>query len=275
MPPYDAPIDCQPCAAWNAAQAPFRIFGNTWYVGTAGLSSVLIDGGSGLLLVDAGLPQSAPLINENIRVLGFRPEDIAFILVSHAHFDHAGGIAALQRISRARVVSSEPSRLALTTGELQPDDPQYDPAAGESRFPAVSRVNAIGDGETITVGDVTLTGHHTPGHTPGGMSWSWQSCAGSRCRHVVYADSLSPISVDGFRYSADDGRGAKQLRDSAALIGGLPCDIFLSNHPSFFRMTEKLDSDAAEAFVDAGECRAYAVRALERLEQRLREETGR
>ena len=271
---YDAPIHCDACAGWNEPQAPFRIAANTWYVGVAGLSALLVDTGSGLVLVDGGLPQSAPLINTNIRALGYQPEDIALILVSHVHYDHVGGIAALQRISAARVLASEPARRALLSGELQPDDPQFDPAATESRFPAVGNVDVLADGESITLGDVTFTAYHTPGHTPGGTSWSWQACNESVCRHVVYADSLSPISANDYRFSDDGGRAANQLRNSAARIAALPCDIFLSNHPVFFRMTEKLESGATDAFARPGECRAYANRALERLERRLGRESG-
>lgn len=271
---YDAPIHCDACAGWNEPQAPFRIAANTWFVGVAGLSAILVDTGSGLVLVDGGLPQSAPLINTNIRALGFRPQDIAFILVSHVHYDHVGGIAALQRISGARVLASAPARRALRSGELQPDDPQFDPAVSKSRFPAVGNVDALADGESITLGEVTFTGYHTPGHTPGGMSWSWPACNESVCRHVVYADSLSPISANGFRFSDDGKRVANQMRNSAARIGALPCDIFLSNHPVFFGMTEKLESDTVEPFARPGECRAYADRALERLERRLSKESG-
>src|SRR5215475_7386569 len=92
----DAPKRCEPCDGWNAPQEPFRIFGNTYYVGVAGLSSVLVASDKGLILLDGGLPQSAPLIDANIRKLGFRTEDVRLIVNSHAHFDHAGGIAALQ-----------------------------------------------------------------------------------------------------------------------------------------------------------------------------------
>ncbi|MDX1518415.1 MAG: MBL fold metallo-hydrolase, partial [Woeseiaceae bacterium] len=126
---YDAPIDCTWCSEWNRPQAPFRISDNTWYVGVAGLSAILVDTGDGLVLIDGGLPQSAPLINTNIRALGFRPQDVAFILVSHVHFDHVGGIAALQRLSGARVLASDAAHTALASGELQPDDPQFDPDA--------------------------------------------------------------------------------------------------------------------------------------------------
>ena len=102
--------ECPSCAAWNAPTAPFRIFGNTWYVGTRGLGSILIAGDSGHILIDAGLPESAPLIEQSIRSLGFRVEGVRLILNSHAHYDHAGGIAALQRAAGARVAANRMER---------------------------------------------------------------------------------------------------------------------------------------------------------------------
>ena len=102
----DAAFECSNCEDWNRPQEPFRLYGNTWYVGTAGLSSILIETKSGLILVDGALPQSAALIDTNIRGAGFDPLQISAILVSHAHFDHAGGVAALQRLTGATVYTS-------------------------------------------------------------------------------------------------------------------------------------------------------------------------
>src|SRR5579863_8374542 len=95
----DPPTTCDSCAAWNAPQAPFRVFGNTYYVGPARLASILVTSPTGHVLLDGALPQSAPLIDANIRQLGFKPEDIRLIVTSHAHFDHVGGVAAFQRLT--------------------------------------------------------------------------------------------------------------------------------------------------------------------------------
>ena len=122
--PDDA-YDCARCAEWNEPHDPFRVYGNTWYVGTDGLSSILVQTSDGLLLFDGGLTQSASLIVANIRTLGFDPLDIQAIFVSHAHYDHVGGVNALQRMTRARVFTSESGVEPLATGRLLPDDPQY------------------------------------------------------------------------------------------------------------------------------------------------------
>jgi len=164
----DASKKCDACEAWNAPQEPFRVFGNTYYVGVAGLSAVLIASDRGLILLDGDLPQSAPLIDANIRKLGFRTEDLRLIVNSHAHFDHAGGIAALQRASGATVAASAWGARAIENGAPPADDPQYAFGAAATSFPAAKHVKVVADGETLAVGPLAITAHLTPGHTPGG-----------------------------------------------------------------------------------------------------------
>ncbi|HVV48932.1 MAG TPA: subclass B3 metallo-beta-lactamase [Polyangia bacterium] len=274
----DPPKSCDSCAAWNAPQAPFRVFGNTYYVGVAGLSSVLIASDQGLILLDGGLPQSAPLVDAGIRKLGFRTEDVRLIVNSHAHFDHAGGIAALQRVSGAVVAASAAGARALERGEPPADDPQFGFGREANRFPPVARVKVVADGETLHVGDLAITAHLTPGHTPGSTTWTWRSCAGARCLDVVYADSLNAVSAPGFRFTGDAAHFSIEagFRRSIALVGGLPCDVLLAVHPSFAGMDEKLrrlrEQPGSEPFVDRGACRAYAADAAKRLELRVAEE---
>ena len=116
---------CQQCATWNVTQAPFRLYGNAYYVGVHGLSSVLITSDSGHILIDGDLPESAPKIAASIRSLGFRVEDVKLILNTHVHYDHAGGLAELQRLSHARVAASALSAPVLKRGTSGPDDPQF------------------------------------------------------------------------------------------------------------------------------------------------------
>jgi metallo-beta-lactamase class B len=265
----DPPIDCRSCAEWNEPQAPFRIFGNTYFVGTAGLSVMLIDAGDGLILLDGALPQSVPLIVDNMEALGFAPGDVRLIALSHAHYDHAGGIAALQRLSGARVVTSRHAASTLARGDLLEDDPQYD--GDVTAFPAARGTEIVEDGGSVTIGDVSLTAIYTPGHTPGGVSWTWTSCDGPDCRTVVYADSLGAVAGNAYRYS--DG-AAEQVRASAAAVARLDCDILLSPHPFLFRMHEKLER-GGNAFIDGGECADYAETAMEGLERRLLRESER
>jgi metallo-beta-lactamase class B len=237
---------------------------------------VLIDGGSaGLILVDGDLPQSAEQIVANIRALGFDPHAVRWILNSHAHFDHAGGIAALQRMTSAKVGASPAGARALRAGTATPDDPQA--GYGEAmRYPPVKGVEPIADGATIQVGSAVVTAHHTPGHTPGGTTWTWRSCEGTRCADVVYADSLTAISAPGFRYTADPARVAR-FEKSIATVRALPCDILVPTHPSagdLFEHAARSQHAGREVFFDRGACQAYADRAAASLRQRLVEERG-
>ena len=278
-PPFpDPPAVCSDCEEWNRPQTPFKIHGRSYYVGVQGLSAILIQTSEGLILLDGGLPQSAPLIETNIRSLGLKVEDIKLIVNSHAHYDHAGGIARLQRDSGATVAASGPGAQALMAGMPVPDDPQFGKDGKDGVFPRVPRVRVVKDKEEIRVGDTTITAHLTPGHTPGSTAWTWSSCAGAACLHLVYADSLTPVSSKGFRFLGDQTHPdvSEAFRRSIATVGALPCDIMVSTHPSasglFDRLKLRASTDAPDPLIDQGACRAYANDARGKLDERLKTE---
>jgi metallo-beta-lactamase class B len=271
----DTPKTCDSCEKWNRRREPFRIFGNTYFVGVEGLSSILITSDKGHILIDGGLPQSAPRIDESIRALGFRLQDVRLIAATHEHYDHAGGIAALQRASGAPVVASPAGARVLQAGRPTADDPQFGFGPEAMGFPAVAGVREAGDKETLRVNDLTITAHHTPAHTPGSTSWTWRSCEGSRCLNIVYADSLNAVSSDEYRFTAHDAV-VKRFRQSIATIRALPCDILISVHPEFSNLFDRLkrreENAASDAFVDTAACRAYADAASKSLDRRLQAE---
>jgi metallo-beta-lactamase class B len=273
----DAPTKCSDCDAWNAPQEPFRLFGNSYYVGVAGLSSVLITSPEGLILLDGGLPQSAAIIDEHIRALGFDPAQVHIIGSSHAHYDHAGGIAALQRATGATVVASASGKKALETGLPTEDDPQLGFGA-EMAFPPVKNVRVVADREVVRVGPLAVTANYTPGHTPGAITWSWQSCEGARCVNLVYADSLSPVSAPGFRFSGDAKTPSIEasFRRSIDTVEQLPCDVLVTVHPAFVGIAKKLarrkEAPDTNPFIDANSCRAYAASLRKNLDARVAEE---
>lgn len=260
---------CSACEEWNAPRAPFRIFGHTYFVGTEGLSSILVTSPEGHVLIDGGLPASAPQILQNVRTLGFKAEDVKLILSSHAHFDHAGGLAAIQRASGARLAASALSAPVLRSGRSGPDDPQYGTLLD---FPAASVTETIADGQTLRVGSLALTAHITAGHTPGGTTWSWRSCDSQRCVDFVYADSQTPVSADGFRFSDSKSypSAVADFKKGFATLEQLPCDILLTPHPAASSLWARVSG--RERLIDPGACRRYAASARAQLERRLKEE---
>lgn len=269
---------CADHRAWNTPQRPFRVYGNTYYVGTRCLSAVLVTSPAGHVLIDAGLPTSAPLVMANIEALGFRVADVKLLLNSHDHFDHAGGLAAVQQASGAIAAASPASARVLEAGASGPDDPQY---GAVPRFSPVRAVRSLADGETVRVGPLALVAHWTGGHTPGGTSWTWTSCerdgGARRCLALVYADSQTPISADGFSFTQSITYPAA-LRDFArgqAALEGLRCDILLTPHPDASRLWERLanrEAGRAGALVDADACRRYAATARAQVARRVAEE---
>ncbi len=266
--------ECPKCAEWNATQAPFRIFGNTFYVGTRGLSSILVTSPRGHVLIDGELPESAPLILAHIRALGFRVEDVKVILNSHAHYDHAGGIAALQAATGAEVDASPWSASVIHRGASDDRDPQFGLALA---YPPVPDVRTIDDGQVVRVGDLALTAHFTGGHTPGGTTWTWRSCEGGRCLNMVYADSQSPVSADGFLFtrSATYPSAVADFEHSFIVLERLSCDILITPHPDASRFWERVaarDSGKANALVDRNACRRYAAAWRKQVADRIAKE---
>ena len=268
-------LSCSQCAEWNTPQTPFRIFGNSYYVGTHGLSSILITSKAGRVLIDGDLPESVKQIADNIRSLGFRIENVKIILNSHVHYDHAGGIAELQRLSRARVIASPWSAAVMKIGGVGRGDPQY----GVLRpIAPIKNVHELRDGDTFHVGEIAITAHLTPGHTPGGTSWTWRSCEDNVCHDMVYADSLTAVSADGLKFTANQEypRALEDFEKSFTFLEATPCDILITTHPEASELWDRIDARqrgvSPDPMVDSGACRRLAQQGRERLQQRIAEE---
>ncbi|WP_323140442.1 subclass B3 metallo-beta-lactamase [Massilia phyllosphaerae] len=262
-------------ADWNGPQEPFALFGNTYYVGTAGLSSVLITSKAGHILIDGATPQAAAQIAQHIRQLGFRVEDIRYILTSHEHFDHAGGIAELQKLSGATVLTSPEALKVLRTGQADKGDPQYTGPDGDlPPMTPVAKLRAVRDGEVVTLGPLAVTARFTPGHTRGGTSWTWRASEAGKTVDLVYADSLNAVAADGKRFDGNPGypTARADIERSMATVEGLKCDVLVSAHPEFSGLWErkaKQPQMGNTAFIDGNACRAYVATARVRLQKRL------
>jgi metallo-beta-lactamase class B len=258
---------CGDSTDWDKPAPPVRIHANTYLVGTCGISAILIAGEDGHVLIDGGTEVGAEEIAENIRRLGFRLGDIKYLLMSHEHIDHVGGIARLQQLTGATLVASAPAAKVLNTGLPTADDPQ---AGMHKPFPAAQVGRVIGDGGDVLIGNIRLFAMTTPGHTPGAMSWRWESCDGGVCRTMVFADSLSPVSRDDYKFS-DHADYLAAYRASIAKIAASPCEILLTPHPSASAMRERMIGQ--QPLFDPEGCRNYAAKLTTNLDARLAKET--
>lgn len=266
-PPVGGPQLAAACAGrdgWSDPAPPARIIGNTYYVGTCGISAILIVDPEGHVLVDGATAEAAPLIVASIRRLGFDPRQVRYLLTSHEHVDHAGGLAILKRLTGARLVARAAARAGLESGSTDAADPQVGTI---SDFEGVAVDRIVADGGTLRIGGVVITAHATPGHTAGGTSWSWRPCARAQaCPTIVYADSLSAVGPDRYRFADHPARVAP-FRTTFAKLTALRCDILITPHPSASNLFARLAGQAALG--DPGACRAYVETARQRLDARI------
>jgi metallo-beta-lactamase class B len=254
---------------WSDAAPPAHVYGNVYLVGTCGITALLITTAKGHFLIDGATDDAAEGIAENIRKLGFDPKDVRQILITHEHLDHAGGIAKLKQITGATFLVREAARLAMETGLPVADDPQH---GLHPAFPAVKADLIISNGDVLRIGDQDITVIATPGHSPGGTSYTWKSCAGSVCRQIVYADSLNAVSADAYRFS-DHPDYVATLRGSMARIEAIKdCDIMISPHPFQSEFFERLAGE--KPLIGQSRCKQYVTAAKLRLDTRLAKEAA-
>jgi metallo-beta-lactamase class B len=243
---------------------PFRIAGDLYYVGANDIASFLITGPEGHVLIDGGYPGTPPLIMASIAKLGFDIKDVKVLLNSEHHFDHAGGLAALQEASGAELWASEASAAAIAAGGYDADVPLPMRAiAWTIRYPAPRVDHVFKDGDTIRVGTTALTARVTGGHTRGCTSYVFPVRDGERVLQVVSACSLVVLQGTGYPgYRTDFERTFRALRN-------LPADIWVTSHARLFGRYRKfvartdaanpadpfIDPEGYRAYVDSGEVR--------------------
>jgi metallo-beta-lactamase class B len=219
----------------NKPVSPFRIAGNLYYVGAIEVCSFLIATPKGHILLDGGFAETASQIEQNIAQLGFKIEDVKILLNSHAHPDHAGGLAELKNKSGAKMIASADDAELLRNG-----------GHGDFRFgdrltfPPVEVDQIIHDGESIELDGQKLTAWLTPGHTKGNTTWTAKISDGGKTYNVVFAGS--PTALDYQLVGKESYPGiVADFEKTFAVLKKLPCDIFLSDHGTFFWFIEKRD----------------------------------
>jgi len=219
--------------SWNQPVKPFRIAGNLYYVGASDLASFLIVTPQGHILLDSGLVETVPQIQHNVSQLGFRLEDVKVLLNTHAHYDHAGGLALLKRLTGATLMASEADAALLAAGG------KGDPNFGDKlAYEPVKADRILRDGDKVELGGVTMTAHLTPGHTKGNTTWTMTVTEGTKSYNVVVAGSTS---TPGYKL-VDNPNYPEIVADyqrTFQILKTLPCDIFLGPHGNFFDLTKK------------------------------------
>jgi metallo-beta-lactamase class B len=256
---------------WNAPNEPFRLIGNIYYVGTAGLSSFLITSSQGHVLIDTGLPEANPQIKANIEKLGFKVGDIKQLLNTHAHLDHTGGLADLKKETGASFAASAADK-PLLEGGYYPGQ-ESDTALA---FPPVKVDRVIGEGDTVKVGDTTLTALMTPGHSPGCTSWSMTAReSGKDYRVIIFCSGT--VALNRLVGQPTHPSIVEDYRKTFARARDITADVFLAPHPEMFAMAEKrglVRDGAPNPFVKEGEFNAYVAGLETAFETELAKQTA-
>lgn len=243
---------------WNQPVKPFRIIGNIYYVGASEVSSFLITTPQGHILLDSGFAETVPLIVEGIKQLGFKLEDVKILINSHAHYDHAGGLAELKRLAGAQLLLSEPDAALVANGgkgDFQWGDTlTYEPAKAD---------RILQDKDRVELGGVTMIARLTPGHTKGCTTWLMKVTEDGKAYDVIFVGSTTAPDyklVDNPKYP----NIVSDYEYTFRLLRSLPCDVFLGPHGSFFHLKEKAEQLARgkkpNPFIDGKSYRDYLNR---------------
>jgi metallo-beta-lactamase class B len=256
---------------WNKPVAPFRIAGNLYYVGATEVCSYLITTPEGHFLLDGGFVETAPQIERNITELGFKLTDVKFLLNSHAHYDHAGGLAELKKTTEAKFLASEGDAPLLRVGG------HGDFRFGDTlTFPPIKPDQIVHDGESIQLDNQIMIAHLTPGHTKGCTTWTTKIRDGNKVYDVVFVGSQSALDYKFVGQESYPGI-TNDFEKSFALLNHLPCDIFLASHGSFFHFVEKherLLRGDANAFIDPDGYKIYLHNSEQDFRNKLAKQTA-
>jgi metallo-beta-lactamase class B len=265
------PAAAQQNADWTRPFPPFKLIGNVYWVGTYDLSTYLITTDAGHILINTGFAETVPEIRKGVEQLGFDFDDVEILLATHAHGDHVAGLAELKRLTGARMMMSEADAVLLEDGGVS------DFRFGDPRNPSFEAVQVdrrLKDQDAVTLGGVTLTAHHHPGHTKGATSFTLTVREGGRDYRVAIVNmgSINPgVTVSGMpKYPTIGDDYARTFAAQKAL----PLDVFLASHASQFGMHDKYQPGQPydpNRFVDS----AGYLAAVTRLEGIFREQLAR
>lgn len=256
--------------SWNRPVKPYRIIGNVYYVGASDVTSFLITTPRGHILLDSGFEETVPQIRNNVGQLGFKLEDVKILINSHAHTDHAGGLASLKELTGAKLMVSEADAALLARGGRD------DFAWGDTlTYKPVQADRLLRDNDRVELGGVTMVARLTPGHTKGCTTWTMKVEEGGKRYDVVFIGSTT---APGYKL-LDNPKYPNIISDyehTFRLLKSLPCDVFLAPHGSFFSMQEKMRrlerGEKANPFIDPQNYRDFIARTEKEFREKLLKE---
>lgn len=212
---------------------PYRVIGNIYYVGAAGISAHLIVTPQGLILLDTGTREMLPGLRANIEKLGHTLRDVKIILSSHAHWDHVENHAAMKELTGAQVMALGEDAAAIASGK------DNSALGGEGWTPArVDRI--LKDGDTVALGKTALRAHLTPGHTKGCTTWTMTVEENGRSYGVVFIGAIGINEGVKLLGNARHPGIADDYARAFRVLKELKPDVFLAQHPAIYGMADKM-----------------------------------
>src|ERR1700681_1667674 len=244
---------------WTNPFTPYRIVGNVYYVGSQGLASYLITTPQGHILVNSSLESSVPMIRASIEKLGFRFGDVKILLISHAHWDHCAGSAAVKELTGAKYMVMDADVAEIEAGGK--GNFQYGDVLG-SRYQPTKVDRALHDGDEVRVGATVLVAHLTPGHTKGTTTWTMKVVDGGKTYNLVIIGS--PNVNAGYKLVNNPlyPQIAEDYARMFRVLKSLPCDVFLGAHGDYYGMEAKyakMKEGGPNPFIDPEGYQSYVA----------------
>lgn len=257
---------------WTEPFPPFRVAGNLYYVGSKGLANYLITTPQGHILINSDLEANVPLIQASVEKLGFKFSDIKFLLISHAHWDHNAGSAAIKTLTGAKYLVMDADVSVVESGGKT--DFQYGNSQA-SQYPPTKVDRILHDGDEVKLGQAVLVAHLTPGHTRGCTTWTMKVQEAGKTYDVVIVGS--PNVNPGYQLVNNTvyPQIAADYEKTFSLLKSLPCDIFLGAHGSYFDMETKysrIKGSSLAAFIDPEGYKSYVAEREQAFRKILKEQ---
>lgn len=254
---------------WTTTLAPFHIIGNIYYVGSQDLAAYLITTPDGDILINGNLPSSPAQIQASIEKLGFKMSDVKILLISHGHFDHAGGTAALKKLTGAKLAVMDSDVSVMKSGGADDFNYAHDPSF---HFPPAKVDRILHDGDTVSLGGTVLTAHETAGHTKGCTTWTLVATENGKPYNVVIVGGTHVNPGYKLVGNKQYPQIANDYAKTFITLNALPCDIFLGAHGSYYDLSAKfpkLQPGQPNPFIDPTGYKQYLADAKADFESEL------